>query len=55
MIGIISAMPEEIQALLETLQNKKFFKKEIRTYYSGNLFDKNVVLVFFSLGKSGFR
>ncbi len=51
MIGIISAMPEEILALLESLQNKKSFKKGMRTYYSGNLFDKNVVLVFSRWGK----
>ncbi len=51
MIGIISAMQEEIQTLLENLQNKTTFKKGMRTYYKGLLFNKSVVLVFSRWGK----
>lgn len=51
MIAIISAMQEEMQALLEQLQNTKETTKGMRTYYEGVLFEKNVVLVFSRWGK----
>ncbi|UMB61567.1 5'-methylthioadenosine/adenosylhomocysteine nucleosidase [Lutibacter sp. A80] len=51
MIGIISAMQEEIQALLNELKNIKTSKKGMRTYYTGTLFGKDVVLVFSRWGK----
>ncbi|WP_457610254.1 5'-methylthioadenosine/adenosylhomocysteine nucleosidase [Lutibacter sp.] len=51
MIGIISAMQEEIQALLNKLQNISTSTKGMRTYYTGTLFGKNVVLVFSRWGK----
>lgn len=51
MIGIISAMQEEIQVLLHKLQNSKTTVKGMRTYYTGTLFSKNVVLVFSRWGK----
>ena len=51
MIGIISAMQEEIQALLHELQHVSKSVKGMRTYYSGTLFDKKVVLVFSRWGK----
>lgn len=51
MIGIISAMQEEIQALLNELKNVKTSVKGMRTYYSGRLFNKPVVLVFSRWGK----
>lgn len=51
MIAIISAMQEEIQALLNKLEDVKTYKKGMRTYYVGNLFSKNVVLVFSRWGK----
>jgi len=51
MIGIISAMQEEIQALLNKLQNISTTTKGMRTYYTGTLFDKKVVLVFSRWGK----
>lgn len=50
-IGIISAMREEIQTLLNHLENKKSFKKGMRTYFSGQLYDKEVVLAFSRWGK----
>lgn len=51
MIGIISAMQEEIQALLNELKNVKTSEKGMRTYYTGTLFGKDVVLVFSRWGK----
>ncbi len=51
MIGIISAMQEEIQALLNELEQVTTTKKGMREYYSGTLFNKKVVLVFSRWGK----
>ncbi len=51
MIGIISAMQEEIQALLNELQLSSTVVKGMRTYYSGTLFEIPVVLVFSRWGK----
>lgn len=51
MIGIMSAMPEEIQALLNELTGEKKYTKGRRTYYCGTLFNKEVVLVFSRIGK----
>ncbi|MCB0472774.1 MAG: 5'-methylthioadenosine/adenosylhomocysteine nucleosidase, partial [Flavobacteriaceae bacterium] len=51
MIGIISAMQEEMQTLIESLQDKKRLTRGMRTYYTGVLFDKKVVLVFSRWGK----
>lgn len=50
-IGIISAMQEEMQTLLDHLENKVSTVKGMRTYYSGQLFSKDVVLVFSRWGK----
>jgi|TARA_B110000967_G_C18886155_1_gene564099 adenosylhomocysteine nucleosidase len=51
MIGIISAMREEINALFDQLQDVSKIYKGKRTYYSGVLYGKNVVLVFSRWGK----
>jgi adenosylhomocysteine nucleosidase len=51
MIGIISAMQEEIQALLSNLEHTKDYTKGKRNYYRGTLFGKEVVLVFSRIGK----
>jgi len=51
MIGIISAMQEEIQALLNKLENVSVSKKGMRKYYKGTLFNKDVILVFSRWGK----
>ncbi|MGI9531779.1 5'-methylthioadenosine/adenosylhomocysteine nucleosidase [Lutimonas sp.] len=50
-IGIISAMKEEIQAVLEILDLEKQQVKGMRTYYIGTLAGKKVVLVFSRWGK----
>ncbi len=51
MIGIISAMQEEIQALHDELQDEIIYTKGMRTYHKGTLFGKPVVLVFSRWGK----
>ena len=51
MIGIISAMREEMQTLLENLQDVNATTKGMRTYYTGSLFNTKVVLVFSRWGK----
>lgn len=51
MIGIISAMQEEVQSLLQALDNPKKTTKGMRSYFTGVLFDKNVVIVFSRWGK----
>ena len=50
-IGIISAMHEEMQTLLQNLQEPSTSTKGMRTYYSGKLFNTDVVLVFSRWGK----
>lgn len=51
MIGIMSAMREEIQALLPLLENTEHDTKGKRDYYKGILFGREVVLVFSRWGK----
>lgn len=51
MIGIMSAMQEEIQALFNQLENPIKSRKGKRDYYQGTLFGKKVVLVFSRWGK----
>lgn len=51
MTGIISAMQEEIQLLISTLENCTITTKGQRKYYQGTLFNKPVVLVFSRWGK----
>jgi len=50
-IGIISAMQEEMQTLLDNLEEKVATTKGMRTYYQGRLFNKEVILVFSRWGK----
>ena len=51
MIAIMSAMQEEVQALLQNLKNIAPVTKGMRTYYKGILFNKPVVIVFSRWGK----
>ncbi len=44
-------MPEEINTLLTKLNNVEIFEKGMRKYYTGTLFDKNVVIAFSRWGK----
>jgi len=50
-IGIISAMPEEIEAIKTLFQVEKKLVKGMRTYYQGKLFERKVILVFSRWGK----
>lgn len=50
-IGIISAMREEMQTLINNLQDQVVITKGMRTYYQGKLFNVNVILVFSRWGK----
>ncbi|MCA0932016.1 5'-methylthioadenosine/adenosylhomocysteine nucleosidase [Lutimonas saemankumensis] len=50
-IGIVSAMKEEIQAILNVLKVQKKSTKGMRTYFEGTLFNKEVVIVFSRWGK----
>ncbi len=52
MTGIISAMHEEIDALLKTMNIMETLEKGKRKYYRGKLFNKEVVLVFSRWGKT---
>ena len=51
MIGIMSAMREEIQALLNHLEDAKMRTKGKRDYYTGRLFGQEVAIVFSRWGK----
>ena len=51
MIAIMSAMQEEVQALLQNIKNVTPVTKGMRTYYKGVLFNKPVVIVFSRWGK----
>ena len=51
MIAILSAMREEMQALVDQLQNSKTYTKGKRRYHTGSLFGKDVVLAFSRWGK----
>ena len=50
-IGIISAMPEEIDAVVKTMTTHQTQVKGMRTYHIGELVGKKVVLVFSRWGK----
>ena len=50
-LGIISAMPEEIQSLLDVLQNVKMTSKGMRDYYLGSYKNTKIVIVFSRWGK----
>ena len=51
MLGIISAMPEEVQSLLDVLKNVKITKKGMRSYYQGDFQNNKIVVVFSRWGK----
>jgi len=50
-IGIISAMPEEMEALLQNMNIVQTHNLGMRTYHQGTLFGKAVILVFSRWGK----
>lgn len=50
-IGIIGAMQEEVQLLIKDIQVTKTDNIGMREYYSGTLYDRDVVIVFSRWGK----
>jgi adenosylhomocysteine nucleosidase len=50
-IGIMGAMPEEIEGIVALLNNKTAFTSGMRTYYSGTINEQPVVVVFSRWGK----
>lgn len=51
MLGIMGAMPEEINDLVSCLEEVECFEIGNRTYYKGKLWNKEVVIVFSRWGK----
>jgi adenosylhomocysteine nucleosidase len=50
-IGILGAMPEEINGIVSLLKDKQKIEKGMRTYYVGTINDIEVVVVFSRWGK----
>ena len=50
-IGILGAMAEEINGIISLLENIKKVERGMRTYYSGEINDVEVVVVFSRWGK----
>lgn len=50
-LGIISAMPEEVQSLLDILKNVSITEKGMRSYYHGFIKNQEIVIVFSRWGK----
>lgn len=50
-LGIISAMPEEVQSLLDCLEKVKIIKKGMRSYYRGIYKGHELIIVFSRWGK----
>ncbi|MFD1316114.1 5'-methylthioadenosine/adenosylhomocysteine nucleosidase [Namhaeicola litoreus] len=50
-IGIISAMPEEIEAVIDHMTTHRSHIKGMRTYHVGELYGREIVLVFSRWGK----
>ena len=52
MIGIIGAMTEEIEAILKEVSNIEEIKMKVRTFYKGQIYNKDVVIVLAGIGKA---
>ncbi len=51
LLGIMGAMPEEMDKLIATISNKEIVERGSRIYYRGELFGQEVVAVFSRWGK----
>jgi adenosylhomocysteine nucleosidase len=49
--GIIGAMPQEIKKVTSLMSDKKIIKHQNRTFYTGKIHGKNVVVVLARIGK----
>lgn len=50
-LGIIGAMPEELDLIIASVVNKEIVEHGSRVFYKGNLFGQEVVVVFSRWGK----
>ncbi|OJV40680.1 MAG: 5'-methylthioadenosine/S-adenosylhomocysteine nucleosidase [Bacteroidales bacterium 36-12] len=50
-LGIIGAMPEELDLIIAAVENKEIVERGSRIYYIGSLFGQEVVVVFSRWGK----
>lgn len=50
-VGILGAMPEEINGIVSLIKDKKEFTRGMRVYYTGIINDIDVVVVFSRWGK----
>jgi len=51
LLGIMGAMPEEMDKIIATITNKEIVERGSRIYYKGKLYDQDVVAVFSRWGK----
>ncbi len=51
LLGIMGAMPEEMDKIIAAIGNKEIIERGSRIYYRGDLFGQNVVAVFSRWGK----
>jgi len=51
LLGIMGAMPEEMDKIIAAISNKQIVERGSRIYYRGNLFGQEVVAVFSRWGK----
>jgi adenosylhomocysteine nucleosidase len=51
LLGIMGAMPEEMDKIIATISNKEIVERGSRIYYRGELFGQEVVAVFSRWGK----
>lgn len=51
LLGIIGAMPEEMNKIISAISNKEIIERGSRIYYRGELFGQQVVAVFSRWGK----
>ena len=51
LLGIMGAMPEEMDKIISTISNKQIVERGSRIYYRGELFGQEVVAVFSRWGK----
>ena len=51
LLGIMGAMPEEMEKIISAIENKEIVERGSRIYYRGELFGQDVVAVFSRWGK----
>ncbi len=51
LLGIMGAMPEEMDKIIATIEDKEIVERGSRIYYKGNLYGQEVVAVFSRWGK----